>query len=223
MSDPSHFALLTPDQFVEFMAADGVAVSRETLAKLQLYADMLADWQTRMNLVGPATLADVWRRHMLDSAQLIPFIPAFEESTWLDIGTGAGFPGLVLAILGAGHVHLVDSTSKKCRFLEAVAEATGVQDRVSVHNVRIEDLSPFSPMFITSRACAPLARLIPWAYRFQGKDTGWLLLKGQGVETELTEAEKSWTFKAKLQESRTDPRGRLVALTAVAWRKTKKR
>lgn len=216
-------APLTPDQFAETLGQHGVPVSRETLARLQVYADMLADWQTRMNLVGPATLADVWHRHLLDSAQLAAFAEDLPQSSWLDVGSGAGFPGLVLAILGAGHVHLVDATAKKCRFLEAVASATGVAATVTVHNARIEDLSPFSPQFITSRACAPLARLIPWAYRFQGKDTRWLLLKGQDIENELTEAAKSWTFDIAVHESLTDPRGRVVDLDSVAWRRKMKR
>ena len=103
-----------PERFVSNMQALGVAVSRETLAALQAYVDMLTDWQTRMNLVGPATLPDVWQRHIFDSAQLLALAP--DNATWLDVGSGAGFPALVLAIMGASHVHMVESTTKKCNF-----------------------------------------------------------------------------------------------------------
>ncbi len=209
---------LTPDGFVELLGQRGLLVSHETVQRLRVYAEMLIDWQTRMNLVGPATLSDIWRRHLLDSAQLALLAP-LSGSSWIDLGTGAGFPGLVLAILGAGEVHLVDATAKKCRFLEAVAEATGVSATITIHNARIEDLSPFYPQFITSRACAPLARLLPWAYRFQGPKTRWLLLKGQDIENELTEAGKSWRFERTLHPSLSDARGQIVDLANVRWRK----
>jgi 16S rRNA (guanine527-N7)-methyltransferase len=213
MSDP-----LTPEQFADRLARCGLAVSRETLAQLQQYAEMLADWATRMNLVGPSTLADVWGRHMLDSAQLASFMPDLPASTVVDLGSGAGFPGMVLAILGAKHVTLIDSVGKKCRFMQAVADALGLADRVTVTNRRIEELSPVSTQFITSRACAPLERLIPWGYRFIGKDLRWLLLKGENVDAELAVAAENWTFDQKQHQSLSDPRGRVLALANVRWR-----
>jgi 16S rRNA (guanine527-N7)-methyltransferase len=209
---------LTPEQFCETLSAAGVVVSRETLEQLQLYANMLADWQAQMNLVGASTLADVWGRHMLDSAQLAAFIPELGGTTIVDLGSGAGFPGMVLAILGAQHVTLIDSVGKKCRFMQAVADALGIAGRVSVTNRRIEELSPFSTQFITSRACAPLERLIPWGYRFKGKDMRWLLLKGENVDAELAVAAENWTFDQKQHQSLSDPRGKLLELSNVRWR-----
>ncbi len=219
----------TSTEFAALMAQHGAPVSRETLERLTLYLAMLADWQQRMNLVGPSTLPDAWQRHVLDSAQLQLIAgPAVEDAprTWIDMGTGAGFPGLVLAMLGEGHVHLVDSVAKKCRFLEAVVAATDLAPRVTIHNGRVEDLarqlSPISPQFITSRACAPLARLIPWGYAFHVKLTRWLVLKGQDVENELADANKVWKFSARLHPSLSDPRGRIVDLSAVQPRHGRK-
>jgi 16S rRNA (guanine527-N7)-methyltransferase len=181
---------------------------------------MLADWATRMNLVGPSTLTDIWGRHMLDSAQLAAYMPDLSASTVVDLGSGAGFPGLVLAILGARHVTLIDSVGKKCRFMQAVANALLLQERVTILNRRIEELSPFSTQFITSRACAPLERLIPWGYRFKGEDLRWLLLKGEAVDAELEVAAEYWTFDQKQHQSLSDPRGRVLVLSNVRRRKT---
>lgn len=183
-------------------------VSRETADKLALYAEMLADWQSRMNLVGPATLPDVWRRHMLDSTQLWALIR--DPASILDIGSGAGFPGLVLAILGTGHVTLVDSVAKKARFLEAVAAALDLTDRVTVCNARIEALPPQRYTTITARACASLAQLFDWGHRFAADSTQWILPKGESVEEELMAARTKWQFAHSLHSSRTDPRGRIV-------------
>jgi 16S rRNA (guanine527-N7)-methyltransferase len=216
MPDP-----LTPDSFASVLAARSLPVSRETRERMMVYADMLSDWQTRMNLVGPATLPDMWRRHFLDSVQLWPLLADPATAIILDIGSGAGFPGLVLAILGAGHVHLVDSTAKKCRFLEAVVAATGVTGRVTIHNQRIEELSPVSPAFITARACAPLARLLTWAYPMATPQTRWLLLKGQDVAAELTEATKCWKFGYQEHPSISDPRGKVIELSHVMRKRHK--
>jgi 16S rRNA (guanine527-N7)-methyltransferase len=203
--------------FAQDMEKRGIVVSPGALERLGIYLQLLGEWQAKMNLVGPSTLPDAWRRHILDSAQLLTIVGPGPNRVWMDVGTGAGFPGMVLAILEEGHVHLIDSVGKKCRFLEAVADATGMACRVTVHNARVEDLardlSPISPQFITSRACAPLARLIPWGYAFHVKLTRWLVLKGQDVEAELDEATKSWKFSAKLHTSLSDPRGRIVEIS----------
>lgn len=189
-------------------------VSRETADRLARYAEMLTDWQSRINLVGPATLPDVWKRHMLDSAQLWPLIQ--DPSAILDIGSGAGFPGLVLALLGAGHVTLVDSVAKKTRFLEAVVETLGLSGRVTIYNARIETLPSRSFSTISARACASLAQLFDWGHRFAADSTQWLLPKGESVEAELTSAQAGWRFEHRLHVSRTDPRGRIVEAWNVA-------
>jgi 16S rRNA (guanine527-N7)-methyltransferase len=208
---------VTPDQFLQSATALGLPISDLAMDRLHIYAALLTDWQTRMNLVGPATLPDIWNRHFLDSAQLLALAgPEGLSGTWLDIGAGGGFPGLVLAAFGVGRLTLVDSISKKCRFLEAAAEAMGVATQVRIKNARIESLSPVSTDFITARACAPLDRLLGWGYPFSRETTRWLLLKGQDVEAELTFASKSWILDPILHISQSDSRGRIVDLTRVA-------
>lgn len=203
------------------VVAEAVDVSRETLNALNRYVLMLKDWQTRLNLVGPATLPDAWRRHILDSAQLFPLIEKPEETVWIDMGCGAGFPGLVMAIMGVGEVHLVESIAKKCRFLEAVVDALALHDRVIVHNERLEAMTPFKADIISARALAKLTQLFDWGHPFAASSTRWLMLKGQDVEAELAEARNKWAFEHKLHASLSDPRGRIVEAWGVA-RKAKK-
>ena len=185
-------------------------VPRETMERLDTYAMMLADWHTRMNLVGPSTLDTVWTRHFADSAQLVSLAPAPSDATiWIDIGSGAGFPALVLALLCPGQFHLVEATAKKCKFLEAVAEAIGVTDKVVVHNARIEALPAIDAAILTARACASLTQLFDWGLR-HGKSATWLLLKGQTAAEEVAVARDRFRFDAALIPSRTDERGRIV-------------
>ncbi len=193
---------LTPEGF-----AAEVNVSRETLARLRLYAGLLEKWQKAINLVGRSTLPDLWRRHMLDSAQLQALAPP-AATTWVDLGSGAGFPGLVLAILGVGTVHLIESDSRKCTFLREVARQTATA--VAIHNCRIEAVAPFRADVITARALAPLGQLLDWGSRFAGADTIGLFLKGQDAENELTLAAKSWTIPVERLPSRSDPSGTVL-------------
>jgi 16S rRNA (guanine527-N7)-methyltransferase len=206
-----------PDEFQQIATSIGIKITDQMMDRLRLYERLLTDWQTRMNLVGPATLPDIWNRHFLDSAQLLSLSGAAGLSGhWLDMGAGGGFPGLVLAALGVERLTLVDSTTKKCQFLIAAAEAMGVAAQVSVQNARIESLSPLSTDYITARACAPLDQLLEWGYRFSHQATRWLLLKGQDVEAELTLAAKSWILSPILHVSQSDSRGRIVDLSHVA-------
>lgn len=192
-------------------------VSRETLEKLDLYLALLAQWQPRINLVGPATLADPWRRHILDSAQLFPYLP---KGPLLDMGSGAGFPGLVLAILRAGEnpaaepVHLVESDGRKSAFLREVARQTGM-DEVRVHTCRMEKLAPFPVAVITARALASLEKLLTLASSFISPDTELLFLKGCKGEEELTEAGKDWTMAAERIDSLSDTSGVIFHLKGV--------
>jgi 16S rRNA (guanine527-N7)-methyltransferase len=204
----------TPPFDREAFAAQ-IPVSRETLDKLDAYAALLAQWQTQMNLVGPATLPDVWHRHFLDSAQLMRLVPGFSQSRWLDVGAGGGFPGMVLAILGARQVHLVDSVAKKTRFLGAVQEALGLGAHVRVHTGRIEQLKPWPVDIITARAVAPLEKLFGWTERFWTSEVRGLFLKGESASEELTQARKSWTVTCSLHVSLSDPRGRIVDVGAL--------
>lgn len=192
----------------EFSAATNV--SRETLARLETYADLLRKWQAAINLVGPATLPDLWRRHMLDSWQLLDLLPPGCR-TLVDLGSGAGFPGLVLAILGVPAVHLIESDTRKCAFMAEVARATGVT--VQLHRTRIEAAPPVAADAVTARALAPLDRLLDWATRFRTAGTTLLFLKGQDVERELTEATISWKLDLERIASRSDPRGCVLRIT----------
>jgi len=191
----------------QFQAATGV--SRETLDRLQAYAELLTKWQKAINLVGPKTLPDLWRRHFLDSAQLYPLLPAGTASL-ADLGSGAGFPGLVLAIMGVPEVHLVESDARKGTFLREVARITGA--KVGVHTTRIEQAEGFPADVVTARALAPLDTLFGYAARFWGPETTGLFLKGGAAEAELTAAAESWTFDLERFESRSDAAGAVLRI-----------
>ena len=167
----------------DFAAATGV--SRETLDRLETYAALLRKWQPAINLVGATTLPDLWRRHFLDSAQLLALAPP-NARVWADLGSGAGFPGLVLAILGIAEMHLVESDARKCVFLQEVARATGT--RVTIHRGRIEAIPAFVADVITARALAPFSQLIQWSRRYATESSVGLFLKGQDIDRELTES-----------------------------------
>jgi 16S rRNA (guanine527-N7)-methyltransferase len=196
----------------EFAASANV--SRETLARFKTYAAMLEDWNTRHNLVAQSTLKDLWRRHFLDSAQLLPLIPKKAKSL-ADLGAGAGFPGLVLAEMLRDRpefqIVLYEATGKKCRFLEAVAGRLDL--RIEICQTRIEEAAPRSFDVIVARALAPLPRLLEYAQRFWSERTVGLLLKGQNVDAELTEAHKSWKFTLQRYSSVSDPSGVVLKLT----------
>lgn len=187
-------------------------VSRETLGRLKSYTELLIKWNARINLVSPDSIPTLWARHIADSAQLFRFIPR-NAPNLLDVGSGAGFPGLVLAILGAPNVHLVESDQRKVAFLR---EAARVADTpVSIHAARIEQVAPFTAGVITARALAPLSKLLEWTAPFHGPETLCLFLKGQAVEAELTDATKQWTMDVDRQPSVTDPTGTILALREV--------
>lgn len=190
-----------------FQAASGC--SGQALADLESYRSYLADWNQRMNLIGPATLDIYWNRHAWDSAQLLRYAP--DALTWADLGTGAGLPGIVLAILGKDrpgfHVHLVESMAKRCRFLNEVV--TGLQLPATVHQSRAEDLS-LAVDIVTARACAPLSRLLGYGRPYLRLGAVALFLKGQDVAAELEDAAKSWDFEADVLPSLSDVRGRIV-------------
>ncbi len=188
----------------DFAAQTGV--SRETLGRLKAYLGLLEDWNARHNLVSRAALADAWRRHIWDSAQLAAFVPPGAK-TLADLGSGAGFPGLVLAELLRGRVAvtLFEATGKKTAFLKAAAER--MQLAVEVRNERIEAAPRQVFDVVTARALAPLPILLGYAQQFAGPATVCLLLKGQSLASELTEARKSWRMKTLQHQSATDPSG----------------
>lgn len=194
------------------------AVSRETLERFRAYADLLVKWNRAINLVSPNTLDDLWRRHFLDSAQLrayLPTPPEAEGRVILDLGSGAGFPGLVLAILGCGRVHLVEADQRKAAFLREALRVTGTA--AELHVRRVEELPEMVVDVVTCRAFAPLPRILELGERFLRPSAGQnspagLFLKGRRADEELTEAAKKWRLRAERFESETDPEASILRL-----------
>jgi len=192
----------------DFAARTGV--SRETLSRLKAYADVLADWNALHNLVAKSTLPDLWRRHFWDSAQLVPLIPDTAR-TLADLGSGAGFPGLVLAaMLPQLAVTLHEATAKKCAFLQAAADRMGVT--VTIQNARLEDLPARAFDVVTARALAPLPKLLEYAQNFVGPHSVCLFLKGQNVGEELTQTHICGKIEVSQTPSQTDPSGAIVVV-----------
>ena len=200
-----------PEPFGPEEFAARTNVSRETLGRLKAYVDMLRDWNERHNLVSARSLEDVWRRHMWDSAQLMQFIPP-QAKTLADLGSGAGFPGLVLAEMQRGKVSVVlyEATRKKAEFLEAAAQRIGLN--VGIRNIRIEEGRHQPVDVVTARALAPLDQLLGYAHQFAARHTVCLFLKGQSVASELTQGSKSWSMKVSQHQSATDPSGVILEI-----------
>jgi 16S rRNA (guanine527-N7)-methyltransferase len=185
------------------------------MANLEAFRVRVTETNQVMNLIGPATIPAFWSRHALDSAQLLRL--AAHARTWADLGAGAGFPGLVIAIFLKGtpgaRVHLVDSQAKRCRFLAEVVHALDLP--AEVHNARAERLK-LPVDVVTARACAPMDRLLGFAHPYLALGAEGLFLKGEAVETELAEARQTWRFEADLIPSRSDSRGRVVRIRRLA-------
>lgn len=190
------------------------AANPAQMSDLETLIERLTAANAVMNLIGPDTLPDVWNRHILDSAQLLDLAPG--AATWADLGAGAGFPGLVLAILLKGradsHVWLVDSLGKRCRFLQEVVD--GLSLRATVVNGRAED-QRIKVDVVTARALAPMDRLLGYAQPYLQRGAQGLFLKGEKAEVELIEARKVWQFDSSLSVSRSDPRGRIVSVRSL--------
>lgn len=204
---------LSPEAFQERLA-----VSRETLDRFRAYAELLGKWNRAINLVGASSLNDLWRRHFLDSAQLrdyLPRIPSAAERSILDVGAGAGFPGLVLALLGCGRVHLVEADQRKAAFLREVARVTRAS--VEIHPGRIEDLATLAVDVVTCRAFAPLPQILALTARFlrpgeAERGPVGLFLKGRRADEELTAAMKTWRLRLERFASETDPEASILRL-----------
>jgi 16S rRNA (guanine527-N7)-methyltransferase len=203
-----------PEDFAEVFN-----VARETIHRLERYAALLAHWQKSTNLVASATLPRLWSRHFADSAQIRGLAP--EARLWLDLGSGAGFPGLVVAILQTGQpgfrMHLVESNHKKCAFLAEVVRETKAP--VDIHAMRIEQLGEsahrLEPNVISARALAPLPRLFELAQPFFGPQTRGLFLKGREAEAEIEAAKSAWDFAALLHPSITSAESHIVEVRAL--------
>lgn len=212
MKDQLHARIQGPADF-----GRAFNVSRGTLDRLESYSGLLLQWQAKINLVAPGTLSEVWHRHFADSAQLIQFAPAGAQ-TWLDLGSGAGFPGLVVATLlaekGQCRVTLCESDTRKAAFLSDVKRKLGLA--VDIISARIETDSTHDSVgrvdVVSARALAPLQRLVPLAAPFFHQQTVGLFPKGREAEKEIAEAAMSWQFEAELQPSVTDREGRIAVI-----------
>ena len=171
--------------------------SQKTIEKLKIYEETLKKWQSKINLISPSTVPDIWDRHIMDSAQLYPLISK-QPQVILDLGSGAGFPGLVLAILnqtqGKGNwgVHLVESDARKCVFIREIMRLCQVN--AIIHNCRIEDMPPMKADVITARALKETKTLLFYAYPFLKTDSYCLFLKGENADLELNWATNEYSF-----------------------------
>jgi 16S rRNA (guanine527-N7)-methyltransferase len=205
IASPNHgCATLGPDAFARMFD-----VSRETMDRLQAYVELLVSWNRRINLVGRNTIGDVWRRHILDSAQLHTHIPT-KARILVDLGSGAGLPGLVLGIMGVPELHLVESDNRKVAFLREALRVSGTTGHI--HAARLEQMKPISADVVTARALAPLPELLEMSERFRAPKTRSLFLKGGQVQTELAEASQSWTMRVDRFASLSDPSGCILQL-----------
>jgi len=199
--------ILTPMAFQEM-----ARVNRDQMDRLASYLILLQKWQGRINLVGPQTMLDPWKRHFLDSAQLVPLLPEGRPKV-VDLGSGGGFPGMVLAMLSTADVHLVESDGRKCVFLREVARLTDTD--VTVHNGRIESLPPLRANVVTARALAPLEHLMDLAQPMLLRGSICLFLKGRAVDSELTASKKNWKMRVRRIPSRSDPEGVILKLDQI--------
>ncbi len=184
-----------------------VDVSRETIEKLEIYANLLLRWQFKINLISTNSLKQAWHRHFLDSAQIFSILPKKATSA-IDVGTGAGFPGLVLSIMGLENVQLVEQNKKKCAFLYEVIRET--EATASVHPCKIEKLPIKDYDVVLARAFMALDGLLKVVSPFFGKDTLGIFPKGLKVNQELTAASKNWKMKTAIKQSITSPDGKIV-------------
>ena len=197
--------------------ARAFSVSHETVERLKLYERLLLQWQKAVNLVSPATLPQIWQRHFADSAQLLALAPP-QAKTWVDLGSGGGFPGLAIAIMLANQkeccVHLIESNSRKCAFLSEAARRTGAPARV--HHMRIADAASSGAVpaadVVTARALAPLDALLELALPFFGNASAGLFLKGREAGVEIAEARKRWSFDLDVHPSISDADGQILEI-----------
>ncbi len=196
-----------------------ISVSRETENRLDRFVDVLLLWQSKLNLIAPSTLRELWTRHIADSLQLLPLAP--DARTWVDFGTGGGFPGAVIACALAdkpgAKVHLVESNGKKVAFLREAVRATGVPAIVHLERAEKFGESCAEPVHVvTARALAPLKTLCDQAFPLMSRGAIGLFPKGQDVDAELTDAAKYWRLEATRVSSKTNPEGSIVVIRSLS-------
>jgi 16S rRNA (guanine527-N7)-methyltransferase len=192
-------------------------VSRESFAQIETYVELLLNWQSKINLIGPSTIEDVWRRHVLDSLQILPLMKSKTEAI-ADLGSGAGVPGLILALGGNLRAELYESNGKKVAFLREAIRQT--KANALVHQIRLETLEDHLParipQYVTARALAPLEKLLFWAEPLLTRGTVGLFHKGQDVDSEVNEATKVWKMGAIIRHaSMTDSDGTILEVKEI--------
>ena len=196
-----------------------IPVSRETENRLDRFVDVLLLWQSKLNLIAPSTLRELWTRHIANSLQLLPLAP--DARTWVDFGTGGGFPGAVIACALAdkpgAKVHLVESNGKKVAFLREAVRATGAPAIVHLERAEKFGESCAEPVHVvTARALAPLKTLCDQAFPLMSRGAIGLFPKGQDVDAELTDAAKYWRLEATRVSSKTNPEGSIVVIRSLS-------
>ncbi|MCZ6764739.1 MAG: 16S rRNA (guanine(527)-N(7))-methyltransferase RsmG [Alphaproteobacteria bacterium] len=211
-----HFEPMSAEQFQR-----ATNVSRETLALVQAYCDLIDHWQGRVNLIARSTRTDIWRRHFLDSAQLAPHIHRQDSPTVdnivVDIGSGAGFPGIILAILGVKPLHLVEANRRKAVFLEEAARQLGLD--FTVHSVRAQaavDALGGQAATVVARAVARLPQLLGLAAPLLSEGGTAILPRGRRWQEDIGAAQSQWAFEFEALESVTDPQARILRISKLA-------
>jgi len=202
------------ESHVKTILSEQLNVSRETIDDLDTLVGLLKKWNKTINLVGNATIADVWRRHVLDSAQIWQLRPN-KLKVWVDLGSGGGFPGLVLAILAKTDApdavfHFIESDARKCAFLRNVSRETSLN--TVIHTMRIEDADEITADVVSARALASVDVLLGLSVSFLSENTYCLFLKGRGCATEVMKAHESWHFQSNMIESVSDSSGTILKL-----------
>lgn len=204
---------MTPDEF-DFIHKH-FNVSRETYERLKIYQELLVKWQAKINLVGPDTIHDVWQRHFIDSLQLLPLIQD-KSFRAVDMGSGAGFPGMVMAIAGMSDLHLIESDTKKTIFLKEVARVTATH--IHIHNKRIEGVDINNVQLVFSRACASLSQLFSYSQKYVSRETICIFHKGKNYQKELLDSGDEWLFDYSVHPSITDVQGGILQVKNLRMR-----
>jgi 16S rRNA (guanine527-N7)-methyltransferase len=199
------------------LAASGRDVSRETFDRIALYVRILTQSAGGQNLIAPSTLGTIWERHVLDSAQLVRFEP-FDGASWVDVGSGAGLPGLIVALLVKGPITLIEPRRLRAEFLSDVVSKLGLADRVTIECAKVERVQGKFDV-ITARAVAALDRLLAMTEHLSKSETVWVLPKGKNAQTELAQAQVNWHCDVRVEQSCTDPESQILVLTRVGAKK----
>lgn len=217
---PDNLAVITPETAIKHIESYQPS-GNDWQQRLDDYVQLLLSWNQKTNLIGRTTEEGIWQRHIIDSAQLFPFIPDAQSSVVTDFGSGAGLPGIILAILGVKHVHLAESNGKKIAFLKEAIQQLDLP--VTLHHGRIEDMSPWKNDVVTARAFAPLPKLLSYVKPFMKKECLCLLLKGCSAKDEVREtAQKGWVYDAafhpSISSTSSENRGYIVSLKQVEYK-----